>query len=422
MSHLSAAFGLPEVCAELIELLNVPEFERAWLLYCELYNGTDEQQKAALGESFGSINLQQGHARLTAYAANRKKDAALAARAWKELTEGRSGYGARQQFKSNRDRVAGGAEPGRRGARRLDELHGAVGACRHRVPGVRAQDLNDRVPPNAHLAGSARAQRAGASVQHPKRWCCRCRAWAKPAKRLSTGISSSMPGAAADQADGRIAVPSCWEQQGFGAYYYGTQGRGKPDDDPVIPKETGTYRREFQVPADWAGRDIHIVFEAAMTDTSVTINGQSAGPAHQGGFYRFSYDITNLVKPGRNEIEVVVSKESANKSVNHAERRGDYWTFGGIYRPGVAGGAAARSHRLDRDRCARRRQLLCARASQSSAAPAGARLQAQVFDAAGKPFGDALRAEADSRRHRHFPRRVLARPRSGTRRRRISTR
>ena len=102
----------------------------------------------------------------------------------------------------------------------------------------------------------------------------------------------------------RIAVPSCWEQQGFGAYYYGTQGRGKPDDDPVIPKETGTYRREFQIPAAWDGRDIHIVFEAAMTDTSVTINGQSAGPTHQGGFYRFSYDITKLVKPGRNEIEV----------------------------------------------------------------------------------------------------------------------
>ena len=54
------------------------------------------------GESFGSINLQQGHARLTAYAARRKNDAALAARAWKELTEGRSGYGARQQFASNR--------------------------------------------------------------------------------------------------------------------------------------------------------------------------------------------------------------------------------------------------------------------------------------------------------------------------------
>jgi hypothetical protein len=102
VSHLSAAFGLPEVCAELIELIDIPEFERAWLLYCELYNATDDEQKKALGEAFGSINLQQGHARLTAYAAYRKKDPALAARAWKEFTEGRSGYGQRQQFKEQR--------------------------------------------------------------------------------------------------------------------------------------------------------------------------------------------------------------------------------------------------------------------------------------------------------------------------------
>ena len=97
----------------------------------------------------------------------------------------------------------------------------------------------------------------------------------------------------------------------------------------------------------------------------MTINGQSAGPTHQGGFYRFSYDITKLVKPGRNEIEVVVAKESANKSVNHAERRGDYWTFGGIYRPVWLEARPRESHRVDRDRRTRRRQLLCARASQS---------------------------------------------------------
>ena len=120
----------------------------------------------------------------------------------------------------------------------------------------------------------------------------------------------------------KIVVPSQWEQQGFGTYYYGTQGRGKPDDDPVIPKETGTYRRSFELPESWRGRDLHLVFEAAMTDTSVWINGKSAGPAHQGGFYRFSYDISNLLKPGTNQIEVKVAKESANTSVNRAERRG----------------------------------------------------------------------------------------------------
>jgi hypothetical protein len=190
----------------------------------------------------------------------------------------------------------------------------------------------------------------------------------------------------------RIAVPSCWEQQGFGAYYYGTQGRGKPDDDPAIPKETGTYRREFQIPATWDGLDVHIVFEAAMTDASVTINGQSAGPTHQGGFYRFSYDITKLIRPGRNEVEVTVSKESANKSVNAAERRGDYWTFGGIYRP-VWLEARPRDHIVWTSIDARADGSFYARAHLNHSVP-GARVRAQVVDAGGRAVGNALSAES----------------------------
>lgn len=102
VSHLSAAFGLPEICAELIEAFEVPEFERAWLQYCRLYNAPAEEQKAVLGEELKGTNLQQGHARLTAFAAYRQKDATLAARAWSEFTEGRAGYGTRQEFSAQR--------------------------------------------------------------------------------------------------------------------------------------------------------------------------------------------------------------------------------------------------------------------------------------------------------------------------------
>jgi hypothetical protein len=71
-----------------------------------------------------------------------------------------------------------------------------------------------------------------------------------------------------------------------------------------------------------------------MTDTEVWINGKSAGPIHQGSFYRFHYDITELLNfGGTNRLEVTVSKKSANESVNRAERIGDYWIFGGIFRP-----------------------------------------------------------------------------------------
>jgi hypothetical protein len=102
VSHLSAAFGLPEICAELIEAFDVPEFERAWLQYCRLYNAPAGEQKAALGEELKGTNLQQGHARLTAYAAYKQKDATLAARAWREYTEGRAGYGPHPEFAAKR--------------------------------------------------------------------------------------------------------------------------------------------------------------------------------------------------------------------------------------------------------------------------------------------------------------------------------
>jgi hypothetical protein len=195
----------------------------------------------------------------------------------------------------------------------------------------------------------------------------------------------------------KIVVPSQWEQQGFGSYYYGTQGRGKPDADPVIPKETGTYRRSFDIPADWRDRQIHLIFEAAMTDTSVTINGQSAGPTHQGGFYRFSYDITNLLQPGANQIEVKVAKESANASVNHAERRGDYWTFGGIYRP-VWLEARPKHHIAWTAIDARADGSFSARVHFNGDAPRNTQLVAQVVDASGAEVGAPLR-EMSSRRN-----------------------
>ena len=65
--------------------------------------------------------------------------------------------------------------------------------------------------------------------------------------------------------------------------------------------EKGLYEHDFSVPADWAGRRIFLVFEGVMTDTDAKLNGQSVGPTHQGGFYRFKYEVTPLVKFGETE-------------------------------------------------------------------------------------------------------------------------
>ena len=131
----------------------------------------------------------------------------------------------------------------------------------------------------------------------------------------------------------KIAVPSCWELQGFGQYQYGMKFYGKAFPDGVAD-ETGSYKHEFFVPSEWRNRQINIVFEASMTDTEVKINGQKAGAVHQGAFYRFSYNISERVNFGAvNLLEVTVAKESTNAGVNLAERRADYWNFGGIFRP-----------------------------------------------------------------------------------------
>ncbi len=125
-----------------------------------------------------------------------------------------------------------------------------------------------------------------------------------------------------------IAVPSCWEQKGFGIYNYGK--------DPFEERqnETGQYKYKFQIPASWKDKEITIVFDGVMTDAEVKINGKLAGPIHQGAFYQFKYNISKLLKAGKeNQLEVFVKKHSDNETVSLAERFSDYWIFGGIYRP-----------------------------------------------------------------------------------------
>ena len=133
----------------------------------------------------------------------------------------------------------------------------------------------------------------------------------------------------------KIGVPSCWELQGFGTYQYGMRFYGKATPEGIA-NEKGKYKTEFTLPQEWAGRQILLVFEAVFTDANVQINGRKAGNGlYQGGFTRHTIDVSDRVFFGqkKNRLEVEVSKESSNPQVNLAERRADYWNFGGIWRP-----------------------------------------------------------------------------------------
>ena len=124
----------------------------------------------------------------------------------------------------------------------------------------------------------------------------------------------------------RLPVPSCWEMHGFGRLTYYDEDSG----------EQGSYNYKFRVPDEWEGqRRVEIVFEGVALETYVYVNGKPLSEEpHAGGFYRFSYDITDhLDYAGVNLLEVHVDNDSPNHPGLVAAEGGDYWRYGGIFRP-----------------------------------------------------------------------------------------
>ena len=193
-----------------------------------------------------------------------------------------------------------------------------------------------------------------------------------------------------------IMVPSNWELQGFGTFTYGYEHRGSASKPgvPIVGVEGKYSSGHLQGPGG-NGERTFLVFEGVMTDTAAMINGQSVGPKHQGGFYRFKYEVTSLVKAGQeNTLDVVVDDESANASVNNAERRGDYFNYGGIYRPVYL--ETVPSEFIDR-------VALDAKADGSfkldayvDGAASGETVEGQFYDLKGSPIGAAFSAAVNA--------------------------
>lgn len=65
------------------------------------------------------------------------------------------------------------------------------------------------------------------------------------------------------------------------------------------------YKRNFTVPQNWNGQHVKLNFGAVDYETDVYVNGTKVG-SHKGGFTSFSFDITDQLKPGENELIVHV--------------------------------------------------------------------------------------------------------------------
>ncbi|WPO70285.1 Tat pathway signal sequence domain protein [Streptomyces sp. KN37] len=111
VSHLSAMFGLVEMCAELIDLIELPDFKAAWLDYCRYFNATKAEQRQRYGKDFGNLLLFQGHSRQDAYAAAQLEDDRLAARAWQKFHDS-DGYTRAMKWQRTRIEGPDALEPG----------------------------------------------------------------------------------------------------------------------------------------------------------------------------------------------------------------------------------------------------------------------------------------------------------------------
>lgn len=114
-----------------------------------------------------------------------------------------------------------------------------------------------------------------------------------------------------------IPVPSHWELHGFAEPKYAQVAEG-----------LGLYRREFRLPAGWAGQRIFLRFEGVLYGFEAWVNGLSVG-TWGSGYNPVTFDITDSIKSGESNL-LAVQVTTRNKGYEFDTN--DCWALSGIYR------------------------------------------------------------------------------------------
>ena len=91
-----------------------------------------------------------------------------------------------------------------------------------------------------------------------------------------------------------------------------------------------TYSKRFTAEAGWAGKEVSLVFDGAMANAQVLLNGVEIA-AHKDGYTPFSARLTGRLKAGENEITVKIDGSERPDTPPFGGRI-DYLTYAGIYR------------------------------------------------------------------------------------------
>ena len=92
------------------------------------------------------------------------------------------------------------------------------------------------------------------------------------------------------------------------------------------------YRRELQIPKDWANKRVILHIDACDHTTTVYVNGKQVGTPHKGGYVSFSYDITKFLSEDKNYVTVYAEddlrsgKQFGGKQSRKLNSYGCYYT------------------------------------------------------------------------------------------------
>ena len=128
-----------------------------------------------------------------------------------------------------------------------------------------------------------------------------------------------VPGMIQAQGDGKFGLPEFWNIK----YPF-------PANEPFIPHdmiEVGSYKRSFDVSADWAGQDVFLHIGAAGAAYYIWVNGEKVGYSEDSKLPS-EFNVTKFLKPGHNEIALEIYRYADGSYLEDQ----DFWRLSGIER------------------------------------------------------------------------------------------
>jgi beta-galactosidase len=128
-------------------------------------------------------------------------------------------------------------------------------------------------------------------------------------------------------------VPANWEINGYGVPIYVNhpfEFKIKDPTPPDIPdgyNPVGSYRKEFDIPPAWDGKEIFIHFGAVKSAFYIWLNGKKVGYS-QGSKLPAEFDLTPYIQLGKNTLAIEVYRWSDGSYLECQ----DFWRISGIER------------------------------------------------------------------------------------------